>query len=635
MGDIDVKVGIQVAGDASGAQQVDGAIKQVGETAKQVAQETSAAAQQSAEAAAQAAQKAAEAAGQAAEKVGDVADELGDAGKAAGGLGDLNGAVDGLKDALGGLSPEKSKNLINGLTQALLGLGSGDISTGLAGVGKTLFNFAGMIPLPGAAVALGIGVTAISALYKLIGDSTDEPARKLNEFGETVDQEMERLESWAQSQFEWEGIKNANAAVRADFDLLKSSADAALAAVQGVFNAQSNARVSALQREAASAEAAGDHGRAAQIKQQVEDEKSKAELVGLRLEMIAAKAEAAEQKALLQAQSQNNSMIADAAAAAAEKLASVEQQMRDRTGSIDASVDSKSREKLVDSLEDEIRIREKYVKVLAARENGATDPRNLAWGDTASLSGKASELPNLKQLVEDLKNFENIAAAAKETEEKATEAKKKANEEAVKAVTALTELGLKIETLETQIKAVESAVTPEVSEAARQQAGLMAGAVGDFLESTLTTVATDVQGVIDTAAAGVKSMTASAGDLEKAKAAYAESVSLKEIPPVMEDATKQVGEGAAALSGAIEETGAAGGEIKAGAEQFRQQIGGVRTTWQPTIAGLVDSSRQAFSLVSDLAAAQAQLAEQVAAAARAVSAAQADASLALSQIRNR
>ena len=270
--DINVGVGIQVTGDASGAREVDGAIKQVGETAKQVSQETAAAAQQSTQAASDAAQRAVADAGTVADGAGDairgvkadVADlkSVVETPAAGGGLKD---EVDGLTAALSALSPEKSKNLVNGLTQALMGLGSGDLSSGLAGVAKTIFNFASVIPLPGVAPVLAGAVGLIAGYYKFIGDSTDEPKRKLNEFGLTVDEEMERLESWAKSEFEWEGIKTANAAVRADFDLLKASADAALAGVLGVFNAQSSARLSSLQREASAAEAAGDAPRAAAL----------------------------------------------------------------------------------------------------------------------------------------------------------------------------------------------------------------------------------------------------------------------------------------------------------------------------------------------------------------------------------
>ena len=56
MGDVDVKVGVVASGDPSGAQQVEQAIKDVGQTAQEVSQQTADAAQKSTEAAGSAAQ---------------------------------------------------------------------------------------------------------------------------------------------------------------------------------------------------------------------------------------------------------------------------------------------------------------------------------------------------------------------------------------------------------------------------------------------------------------------------------------------------------------------------------------------------------------------------------------------------
>lgn len=648
MSDINVGVGIQVTGDASGAREVDGAIKQVGETAKQVSQETAAAAQQSTAAASEAAQQAVADAGTVADGAGDairgvkadVADlkSVVETPAAGGGLKD---EVDGLTDALAKLSPEKSKGLVGGLTEALLGLGSGNVSQSLAGTGRMLFNLSTLIPLPGAAPALAAAAGLIAGYFKLIGNSTDEPQRKLNEFGETVDEEMERLAEWAKSEFEWEGIKNANASVRADFDLLKASADAALAAVTGVFNAQSSARVSSLQREAAAAEAAGDAPRAAELKQQVADEQAKAELVKLHLTMTEAKAEAAEQTALLKSQAENNARLEQDAKEATDHLASLDAFIKLQTGKSDAMVDSEARSKLVQQIEAEIAVREKQSAQIASY----TSARGNQPASSITVTSQEA-IEELRQLAESLNNYTLIAAKAKEADTAASDAMGKSNEEAIKAASSLTELGLKIETLKTQIQAVESAVTPEVSEAARQQAGLMAGAVGDFLESTLTLATTDVEGIIGAKTAAIDALSTSAGDLETAKAAYAKTIALEEIPPVMEETSKLIVEGNKMIREAVEGTGtdavAAGTELQKGAEEFRVTIVGANTGYKAAAVDLASTSKSLGEMAKDLASSQRSISLEVAAQAaevrRALAAAESarlDAGLALQQNRNR
>ena len=71
MGDVDVRVGVVASGDPSGAQQVEQAIKDVGQTAQEVSQQTADAAQKSTEAAGSAAQKAVADAGAVADGAGD------------------------------------------------------------------------------------------------------------------------------------------------------------------------------------------------------------------------------------------------------------------------------------------------------------------------------------------------------------------------------------------------------------------------------------------------------------------------------------------------------------------------------------------------------------------------------------
>ena len=621
--DIDVRIGVQTTGDTSGAQAVDAAVKQVGETAKQVAQDTAAAAQQSTEATTQAAQTAAAAAGSAAEKVGGIADELAEAGKAAGGLGELDGAVDGLKDALGALSPDKAKGLVNGLTGALQGLASGDTSQSLAGLGRTLFSLSSSLPLPGVGAAVAASLGIIAGLYKLFAADVKESERPLNEFGENVDAEMERLESWAQSQLEWTGIKDGNAKLRDDFKLVQTTAEGVWASINALFSAGVDAKVEGLNRQAAAAAAGGDTAKAEELKAQAQREQIKAELVKILVEMTETKVKQSEALASAKLSEDRVAIAEQAVRSAKEAIDAVKDVVVSLTGNTDAAQPGSTANST-------------YVAGLNARADAAGEESvrlSSIKGYENLAAARRLEEEGLRKLADQVANIAGMQSDLAEKEKELADARKSQSTDLNTSAADYTKKGVELETLKTKFNALATQVTPDVVDAATRQSTAITDAITDTMEAFETVGTTGVSGLKaagDSSIAGAKAAAAdiTAGGETMRGASEEAGVGIFES---QEAAAEVIGEGAGLIQEAVKGTATAateaGGEIKAGAEQFRLQLSQVLGTWNPAISGLVDSGHKTLTLVESLAAAQADLAQRV-------SSAQASANLALSQNRN-
>lgn len=607
MGDVDVRVGVVASGDPSGAQQVEQAIKDVGQTAQEVSQQTADAAQKSTEAAGSAAQKAVADAGAVADGAGDAiqktkanVEELKKVVETPPPAGGLKDEVAGLGDALSGLSPEKAKGSIDGITQAIVGLTSGDTTKGLEGLARSLTGLATLIPMPGVAAALGGVVAAVVGAWKILSDGAGETARDVNEFGETIDVEMARLESWANSQFEFANLKSAIADVKSEFDSATKTTNTFRDAVLAAIDARYSGEATGLRQQAADARAGGDEAGAAALEEEAARRELISKIAQERVELEALQQQYKFQREkIAMAEESLTALIAkekevveqfDRLKAASEKWA----------GNADAMFDGEARGRLIEKLEAEIAAREKLMGQVEF-VNSQRHPLSRQLSDQDTLAGignvgkikdQFSEVPSLRDLIENLKLVEKNAA-----DYNAAVENQKTNYQDSRA--AILEEGRALADLNAQrIRAAQDYATAI--------AGIDAGVVGeaDRIAEGMTRLAER------SAAAAEAAAQAGTGMVEAVETFGSE------LGGSTEAAAEEIGKGNEQIRSAVEGTGkealAAGGEIKAGAEQFRQQLNDVLGTWRPAVEGLVSTGHQTLGMVSGLAAAQADLAQRLA-----------------------
>lgn len=276
MADYDVKVGVSAVGDPSGAKQVDQAIQQVGQTAQQVAQQTAAASSEAARSAGEAARGIADGAGEALRGAAEAVEELNEAVDDAPASSGLTDGINGLDAALKRLSPEKAKGAVNGLTTAIDGLASGDTSRGLQGLSTGLFALAGAIPNPLVASAAAVAIGALAAAWKSFSD-TSGVSQKLNEFGETVKQEQERLERLGETELEWQNLKASFSTIKDEFGKAQKLADTLGDTILKVFNRRYDTQINALRDQLNGAN--GDPSRTADINRQLSQKEAERAIV--------------------------------------------------------------------------------------------------------------------------------------------------------------------------------------------------------------------------------------------------------------------------------------------------------------------------------------------------------------------
>lgn len=637
--DIDVKIGITTQGDASGAKAVDKALDEV----KQSAQEAASAA---GDAAAQAAEKAAQAADKATTEVKELASEMAkDPGT--GGLSDAIGDLDAKTTSL---SDDKKKAAVNGFAAALQGLASGDLAGGMRGVAESLFQMAGAIPVPGAAIAFSLALTGVAAAWKAFGPAAADAGRSVNEFGETLDEEMARLEAWADSQINWDNIKAANASLRADFDLVKSTAESTQRAIESLFEARIASQVAGLRGEAEKAAAAGDTSRATDLRAQAEQLKQYEELVKLNVSLTAAKSDLDALRVQADSQAQSYRSIEEATRQSAERLEALKQQIVDRTGNIDATVPgSKESIDLLKQAEKELarlQSMERSLSLLesiasrdaemAARATGAAGaPRDLvsqlesvARASREQLEGAQrllEKLPDLEKFASDLRNLDQITNDAADKEAALAKERETSNESAVKLAQEMSDASIQIDLLQAQLKDLATAAGPDQAARAAEQAQLMTSQMADSMEAMAELSidnAEKIKAVADAAASGAKAVSS---DLDTARGAYELSAKqMGEAIGKIEKATEGVGE----------EASAAGEEIKQGSQDFRSKVGEATNNFTQAAFDLTSTALGVARQAADLAAEQRRVAAEVAVLRQQTNAALADAGLALSQIRN-
>ncbi len=603
--DIDVKIGITTKGDASGAQAVDKALDEV----KQSAQEAASAA---GDAAAQAADKAAQAADKATAEVKELASEMAkDPGT--GGLSDAIGDLDAKTTSL---SDGKKKAGVAGLSRALEGLARGDIATGVGGAAEALFQMAQAIPIPGAAIGLSLAGIAISGVLKAIRDDATETAETFrNEFGESLDEEMERLEAWSNVEMEWAGIKTANDNIIKDFSSVVAAAEATRQAIEMIFSANIGSQVAGLQREKQQAVESGDKEKVAEIDRQVEQLRQYEELVKLNTSIVEEKAKLEELKVRIEEQAEAARKTTEAAEAGKQELADLKEKITAIWGNRDATrPGSTAHTELVAST----RARADYAGEEATRLGEIKGYENIA-------AARRLEEDTLRRLADEIAGLSDKIDLVADQEATLAKTREESNEAAKKSQQEYTAVKAQIEALEIQLKDLASAAGPDVAGQAAEQAAYMTEATTKILEDMETLVIEDGEKIKQAGEAAFDGAKKAAGDLDGARDAYETSATkMGEAIGKIEKAAENIGN----------EAEEGGEQIKQGAQEFRTKLGEAAGLFSQAAFDLNSTATGVARQAADLAAEQRRVAAEVAVLRQQTSAALADAGLALAQIRN-
>lgn len=625
--DIDIKIGIRTEGDTSGAEAVDKAIAEIKTSAEAAAKAAGNAASESAQAAGTAAERAAAEV----QKLRDEINKKADSGGVTDAIGDLDKATDSLADG-------KKRAAVNGFSKALEGLAKGDIAGGMRGVATSLFSLADAIPIPGAAIAFSLALTGVAAAWKAFGPEADDARKSVNEFGLTLDEEMQRLEAWANAEIEWGNIKEANESLRKDFDLVTSTAKSTQKAIEAMFSARIQSETSGLRGDADKAEASGDVERAADLRAKAVQLEQYEELVNVNVALRTNQFEYDELSLKTRMLQENFDRTKEEAEATANRLGELKTKLEEQGNSTwDQLVAEKdTRVKLAEQLTKEIAERERLMAKLEVIESQRhwtekdtpyPDDKGFVGmrGTVGDIKQDFADIPSLKILIQDLNILEEIVRDSAEKEAELVKQREESNAAATKMAQEMVAAKVQIETLEIKLKDLANAAGPEQAAKAADHAQLMTSQMADAMEAMHELTIENAEQVIAVATAAATGAVAVSSDLATAKTAYEESA-------------KQMGEATGKIKIAAENIGEeatdAGNEIKAGAEDFRTKIGEAGKTWKNAAADLVENSRATLDLVQGLSNDVAQMRQQVAAAQHAAAVASADAGLALSQIRN-
>lgn len=191
---------------------------------------------------------------------GDGTQALSEAGK---GMNDVGDGADKMSKA-------DAKNLILGLRTSIAGLASGNPEQALGGVASGLARVTSS--LPSAAIA-GAAAAATIAIVRVIANLVEASKADLNALGETVDEEMARLEAWAAQDFEFSGLVKSFDAVDNRMAQSQKAADTLKAALDAIFKSKEESQLSEMERQAKAAEDSGDKEGAEAKRQQIEQQK--------------------------------------------------------------------------------------------------------------------------------------------------------------------------------------------------------------------------------------------------------------------------------------------------------------------------------------------------------------------------
>lgn len=428
-------------------------------------------------------------------KAGGAAIPIDDAARALSGMAsvDVKPAKDGLA-SLGGaidkLSREDSRGTVTGLTEAILGLASGNTAQGLSGVSRAMYYLTNAIPNPFVILGASLAIGALASVFKFLWQGSDDATESLNDFGETLDEEMDRLEKWAKSNLEWVGIKNGNQKLREDFDLVKSTAENAQKAIENLFNSRSTAEESDLRAKAKTAEEAGDEALAAQLTAAADLIEKKRELVQQNLRIIALEAEIAAQNERAVKAAENYQEKMRLSEQMQGRMENISQLVEARTGSPNAHTVDETRQAIINVLQAPIKTLEAQQATLSV-QGGGTIP-GQPWLDMPSVTAALEEA---RAFAEDLKNYEQIVADAKDASKTAKDAQAESNAAATKAADAQILANTQLKAWREELVRAAKDADPEVASQAAAQASEMAGAMADIIERAQGLSVQDIEGI--------------------------------------------------------------------------------------------------------------------------------------------
>lgn len=386
-----------------------------------------------------------------------------------------NQGILGLDDALDKLTKGNKKSVVTGLTDSILGLASGDASRGLAGLAKSIYSFTAAIPNPAVVLGASLAIGVLADIFRHFAGGSDEATDSLNEFGETLDEEMARLESWAKSQIEWEGIKNGNEALRKDFDLVKSTAETAKKAIDTLFGARAKAEESGLRAKAKAAEEAGDETTAAQLKSAADILEKKREIVQQNLRILTAQAEIAAQEERAAKAAENYQKLMPLKEELQERMDIFAYRIEAWTGNPRAYMDENIRADILKKLESRI----------ASIENKLAMVKMTGWDKIPGEPWVNEDtLASLKEYSESIKNFNALEQALNEASAAAEKAFSESTAEAIKAHDAQIAANAQLKAWREELALATKEMDPEIVRQAEAQAEAMAGAIAKIVEGT-------------------------------------------------------------------------------------------------------------------------------------------------------
>lgn len=446
-----------------------------------------------------------------------------DTGKAKEGLDDLGGSIDNI-------SKRQARQVLFGLRDGINAIVSGNPEQALNGVASGLSSISSAIPSPVVAAMAGVAIVVVADAISYLVDSGKE---KVNELGLTVDEEMARLESWANSDLEFDSLVKAFDGVEGKISQTQKMADTLKNTLDLIFKARQDNAYAGLEERAAGMEQSGDAEGAAAIREQIEGLKLLDETIKTLVTIEAKKASGEVQRSGLSEQLSKLEEIREkqrAAAAALEKAV----ELLNNAGLKGANLDPNSEE-----------FKDLLKKTLYA---STRNPETLAFNANASPSmdramTAADFIPGIeaaKELLSALQNYSDLKGQSEEMTASLNTDEEKYAKDASDLGAALVLLNGEVKALELQLKSYRDKLTPEAFGVAESRAAAQSDAIRAGVSSGTDPdqIAAEAQKRVET----IDLATMSADEaFEKLKAIYAEMWALEagaDLGPALEQAQK-------------------------------------------------------------------------------------------------
>jgi len=412
---------------------------------------------------------------------------------------------------------------------------------------------------------------------------------------------MVYLEEWANAQINFTNLQKAISTVKGEFESAKKVTDAFAKSALAALNVKTSGETSDLRQQADSARASGDEASAMAYEEEAKRKELIAQIAQEKFELDELEGQIQLQKESIKLQVEALNDLKSKNREIIESFETLKGKSVEWTGNVDAAFGGEPTKKLVAAIQAEIAAREKAMKSVEfvdSQRHPLSRPLSdqdtlVGIGNVGKIKDAFSEIPSLRELADNLKLAEERAAAYNA----AVEQEKNGYQD-------------KLQALKDEAIALQSLMGQRIA-SANEYAAAIAG-VDASVVATANQTADAMTQMVARGAAALEAAAESGSGLIEAVETYG-----AELSKISGDSAGAIGKGNEAIRSAVEGTGqealAAGGEIKAGAEQFRQQLGDVLSTWRPAVEGLVSTGRQTLDMVSGLAAAQAELARQLSA----------------------